>query len=65
MTRSLPARTATAAASTWSAQTFCSHTIRPTLSQSVTSVPVKPHSPFRTSFSSQRFAVIGTPSIDW
>ena len=65
MTRSLPARTATAAASTSSAQTFCSQTMRPTLSQSVTRVPVKPHSPLSTSSRSQPLAVTGTPSIDW
>ena len=46
-------------------QTFCSFTRRPTLSQSVTSTPLKPHSFLRTSVSSQRFAVEGTPSIDW
>ncbi|CPU64441.1 Uncharacterised protein [Mycobacteroides abscessus] len=43
----------------------CSQTMRPTLSQSVTSVPVYPHSPRRTSSSSQPFTVTGTPSMDW
>ena len=65
MIRSFPASTATAAASTSVAQTFCSQTIRPTLSQSVTSVPVKPHSCLSTSLSSQLLAVTGTPSIAW
>ena len=65
ITMSLPARTATAAASASSAQILCSQTMRPTLSQSVTSVPVKPHSSFRTSLSSHELAVMGTPSIDW
>jgi hypothetical protein len=65
MIKSLPEFTATAAASTWSAQTRWSQTIRPTLSQSVTSVPAKPHSRLRTSLSSHRLAVMGTPSIDW
>ena len=40
-------------ASAWVLATFCSLTSRPTLSQSVTSTPRKPHSFLRTSVSSQ------------
>ncbi len=40
ITMSFPARTAAAAAWAWSGWIFCSQTIRPTLSQSVISVPV-------------------------
>ena len=65
MMRSLPARIAIVAASAYVAATFCSCTRRPTLSQSVTSTPGKPHSSLRTSRSSHLLAVDGTPSIDW
>ncbi|MNW56221.1 hypothetical protein D3C74_339280 [compost metagenome] len=65
MTMSFPARTAAAAACVWSGWMCCSQTMRPTLSQSVTRVPVYPHSPRSTSLSSHSLTVIGTPSIDW
>ncbi len=65
MIMSLPARTAAAAAVRDVGLDPLLHTMRPTLSQSVMSVPVYPHSPRSTSLSSQSFVVIGTPSVVW
>ncbi len=62
---SFPARTAPAAASSSVRQMRMPQRSRPTLSQSVTTNPRKPHCSRSTSVSSQRLSVQGTPSIAW